>query len=92
METRGQKFLLTAAIAGLLAGAGNGVLATNASAESTDGVHCYGINACKGTGECGGKTHSCAGQNECSGQAWIKLPKDKCLKIEGGRLTEAEEE
>lgn len=50
-------------------------------------VNCYGINKCKGTGECGGKGHSCAGENACAGQGWLKLDKDKCLKIKGGRLT-----
>ena len=54
-------------------------------------VSCYGINKCKGTGECGGKGHSCAGGNECAGHGWLKIDKDKCLKIKGGRLTAEEE-
>ena len=28
-------------------------------------VHCYGVNKCKGTGDCGGPGHSCANQNAC---------------------------
>ena len=47
---------------------------------------CYGINKCKGTGDCGSKSHSCAGKNECKGKGWIKLQKETCLRIQGGRL------
>ena len=43
------------------------------------GGECYGVNACKGTGECGGSDgHSCAGQNTCKGQGWITLTKAAC--------------
>lgn len=55
-------------------------------------VNCYGVNKCKGTGECGGKGHACAGENECAGKGWIKLDKEKCLKIKDGRLTAEEKE
>ena len=39
---------------------------------------CYGVNTCKGTGECGGPGHSCAGQNACKGQGWITLTQKVC--------------
>jgi len=39
---------------------------------------CYGVNACKGQGECGGKGHSCAGYNACKGHGWITLTKTDC--------------
>ena len=85
MEGRTQR-LLVAAVMGLatagVVGGGNG-----AQAEENTSVACYGINKCKGTGDCGGKGHGCAGLNECAGQAFIKLEKDTCLKIQGGRLT-----
>jgi uncharacterized membrane protein len=51
------------------------------------GDRCYGVNACKGTGDCGGKGYSCAGQNACKGQGWLAIDEETCLKIEGGRLT-----
>lgn len=77
--------LLASAAAGLM------TLAMTAGPDvahaEDDEVKCYGVNKCKGTGECGGKGHSCAGHNECAGKGWIKLDKDKCLKIKGGRLT-----
>ena len=53
-------------------------------------AHCYGINKCKGTGDCGGKGHSCAGKNGCEGTGYLSLSEDTCLKIKGGRLTQEE--
>lgn len=75
--------LLASAAAGLLVAA---TLAIPPVAHAED-VECYGVNACKGKGECGGKGHSCAGQNACKGQGWVKLDKEKCLQTKGGRLT-----
>jgi uncharacterized membrane protein len=81
------KVLLASAAAGLM------TLAMSAAPDSVraegddEQVKCYGVNKCKGTGECGGKGYSCAGNNECAGHGWIKLDKDKCLSIKGGRLT-----
>lgn len=83
----GRRALLASAAAGLFL-AGAAVLPAHAEEEQ---VRCYGINACKGKGECGGKGHSCAGENSCRGKGCIKLPKEKCLKIQGARLTPPEE-
>lgn len=77
-----QKFVV-AAIAGLMAVAGS--LSVQAVAQAED-VHCYGVNKCKGTGDCGGKGTSCAGTNACKGQGWVTMAKDTCLKMEGGSL------
>ena len=75
--------LLVASIAGLMAVTGTVALfPATASAES-----CYGINACKGKGDCGGNAYSCAGKNACKGQGFIDLKKDVCLRIQGGSLT-----
>ena len=60
-----KKALLTASIAGLIA-VGSFAAQAVANAEMGGaGVPCYGINACKGVGDCGGKGYSCAGKNEC---------------------------
>lgn len=53
-------------------------------------VHCYGVNKCKATGDCGGPGHSCANQNSCKRQGYIDMDKETCLRIDGGRLTPAE--
>ena len=85
--------LLAASVAGLVAAAGIAFGQASQAAEmgGTDGkVPCYGINKCKGTGDCGGKGHTCAGKNECAGHGYIKLEKETCMKIKGGSLTPAE--
>ena len=54
-------------------------------------MHCYGVNKCKATGDCGGPGHSCANQNSCKRQGYIDMDKETCLRIDGGRLTPTEE-
>ena len=88
MDVKKQQALVAAAVACFIAAAGTASFAGNAHAE--DKVPCYGINACKGTGDCGGKGHACGGKNECAGQGFLKLDKDTCMKIKGGRLTPEE--
>lgn len=80
-----KKALVAASLAGLLAVTGASLL-NNPPAQAA-GDHCYGVNKCKGTGDCGGKGHSCAGMNECKGQGWLEIDSDTCLKIQGGRLS-----
>ncbi|HYB98746.1 MAG TPA: hypothetical protein VEC57_06375 [Candidatus Limnocylindrales bacterium] len=83
--TRNTRLLLASAVLGLVAASNAGAAAAAEKAES-EKVHCYGINACKGTGDCSGKGHPCAGQNACKGQGHINLPKELCLRIQGGHL------
>ena len=87
-----QRALLAASVAGLLAAAGSVGWSQQAQAQEDDveSAHCYGINKCKGTGDCGGKGNSCAGKNACEGKGYINLSKDDCLRIKGGSLTPAE--
>ena len=78
-----------ASVAGLLAAGSITATSVNAQAMETPmgSETCYGINACKGTGDCGGKGYSCAGKNACKGQGFINVPKGICTRIEGGKLT-----
>ena len=91
MDVKKQRALLAASVAGILAAITSGAVSSQAGATSQEtggkAVPCYGINKCKGTGDCGGKGHSCAGNNACHGEGFIELDKDVCLRIEGGRLT-----
>jgi uncharacterized membrane protein len=89
MASRSNTLLLASAVAGLMT---LSALVTPPAMAGEEGgkVHCYGVNKCKGTGECGGKGHSCAGENACKGQGWLSIDKDTCLKIQGGRLTAEE--
>ncbi len=56
-------------------------------AEEGETVHCYGVNKCKETGDCGGPGHSCANQNACKRQGYIDMDKETCLRLDGGQLT-----
>jgi len=89
MDVKHQRALLAASIAGILAAVGFVSVghAADKVAGAKDTGHCYGVNKCKGAGDCGGKGHSCAGQNACKGQGFIDLSQKDCLRIEGGRLT-----
>jgi uncharacterized membrane protein len=80
------KMFLASAVAGLLAvGAAGGIAQ---AAEKAEKVKCYGANACKGQGACGGAGHACAGKNGCKGQGFVEVDsKEACLKMAGGRLT-----
>ena len=85
MEKNSKKSkLIAASVAGLLAAGSFAAMAPLAHAEDAP---CYGVNACKGTGDCGGKGYSCAGKNACKGEGFVKLPKDVCTRIQSGRLT-----
>jgi uncharacterized membrane protein len=81
-----QRTLLAASVAGLLAALGLAGGAPTTQAAEGD-VHCYGVNKCKGTGDCGGKGTSCAGTNACKGQGFLDMAEDDCMRIDGGRLT-----
>jgi uncharacterized membrane protein len=79
--------LLAAAVAGMLT-AGMVAAANAAEGEKPEKVKCYGANACKGQGGCGGAGHACAGKNACKGQGFVEADsKEACLKMAGGRLT-----
>ena len=81
-----KKMLIAASVAGLIATVGSGLL-SQASAAQGELEHCYGINACKGTGACGSKSgNSCAGKNACKGTGFVDVAKGSCTKIAGGKL------
>jgi len=73
------KLLISAAVAGLMTLVSQ---ASFAAATATKG-ECYGVNACKGTGECGGKGHTCAGSNACKGKGWMTKTEKECKDLKG---------
>ena len=88
--------LMGTALAGLM-------LATEApvqAKEKTESVMCYGVNSCKGHGQCGGKVDacsgksgceakmSCGGRNSCKGKGLIKMSKKDCLAKKGKIATD----
>jgi uncharacterized membrane protein len=49
-------------------------------------VKCFGLNSCKGHGQCKSLGNSCQGQNSCKGQGFLMMNKGTCL-AKGGTLT-----
>ncbi|HCM43081.1 MAG TPA: hypothetical protein DIS66_07215 [Candidatus Omnitrophica bacterium] len=84
MKKENKQKLVIAALTGLMAVAGSFSVQNAAHA---DDAQCYGVNKCKGAGDCGGKGTSCAGTNSCKGQGWVSMAKESCLRLEGGSLT-----
>lgn len=83
-----QKTVSIAATAALIAISGMGAAAQAKPAKaSSEVVHCYGVNTCKGTSDCATAKTSCKGQNECKGQGFIATTAKKCGEM-GGSLTE----
>jgi uncharacterized membrane protein len=84
---RAKGMLIASAAAGLIIG--GAVLARADEKTGGDMVHCAGVNACKGQGECSGAGHSCGGKNGCKGQGWVETSKAECAK-KGGKVVEPE--
>lgn len=77
-----KELLLAAALTGLMS-FGHAEEKTTAPAAKEVTGECSGVNACKGTGECGGKGHECAGKNECKGHGWVKKSEKQCKEMKG---------
>ena len=86
----GSRSLLVAALAGALALPAALNAQDKPAPDDGDKKPCWGVNKCKGTGDCGaeGCRHSgCHGSNACKGQGFLRIEPDTCLKIQGGSLT-----
>jgi uncharacterized membrane protein len=78
---------------GVLLATAVALLVTNQSfAAAPDASHqakpvkCFGVNSCRGKGQCSGKgTNACAGQNSCKGKGWLYLQANDCQK-KGGKI------
>ena len=83
--------LLVAALAGLLAlPAALSAQDQKPAPDDGDKQPCWGVNRCKGLGDCGAdgcRQSGCHGSNACKGQGFLRLSSDTCLKIQGGSLT-----
>lgn len=76
---------LAFAAAGLIAGCANTTSTggNTAAGATTDLVHCYGVNICKGHNDCGTASNSCAGQASCKGQGFVAMPSKACGDVGG---------
>jgi uncharacterized membrane protein len=84
MKPNSKNVLLAAAVAGLMMASHAVAADNNAKTGEQTKVKCYGVNACKGHGACGGAGHGCAGKNACKGQGFIETTPDDC-KAQGGK-------
>ena len=74
--------VLAAAAAALFA---TGVVTYTSSAHA-GGVHCGGINSCKGQTACKTASNACKGQNSCKGQGYLETASaDECT-AKGGKV------
>lgn len=68
------------------AAAGLFVAAPAAMAAKHEGmVHCTGVNACKGKGECKTASNACKAQNACKGKGMMQMSAGDC-KTKGGKV------
>ncbi|WP_420590526.1 hypothetical protein [Bacterioplanoides sp.] len=75
---------LAVAVAGLAGCATNSTDSASATpAGSTDLVHCYGVNVCKGHNDCGTANNSCSGQASCKGTGFVGMPSKACADVGG---------
>jgi uncharacterized membrane protein len=56
---------------------------SGAAVAAGDKVHCYGLNACKGSSDCKTAENSCKGQNACKGHGFKGMAASACLEKGG---------
>ncbi|MFC6632966.1 hypothetical protein [Microbulbifer taiwanensis] len=54
-----------------------------AKGESTDLVHCYGVNTCGGHNDCKTADNDCAGKSSCKGKGFVAMPSKACTDVGG---------
>ncbi len=59
---------------------------TAVQAADEMGVHCVGINSCKGTSDCKTAKSECKGQNSCKGMGWTAKKNEAECKAAGGTV------
>jgi hypothetical protein len=74
----GAKLAMTAAVL-VVTGA---TLIGAAMGETVKG-RCFGVNGCKGQGNCKSTKNDCKGKNACKGQGWLSMLQDECTKDQG---------
>jgi len=78
---------LAMAVAGLAgcASTDENAAAAASPANSTDLVHCYGVNVCKGHNDCKTADNACGGHATCKGTGFVGMPSKACADV-GGKL------
>ena len=60
---------------------------SGAAVGAGDKVHCYGVHACKGNGDCKTAENACKGQNGCKGHGFKGMAAKECL-AKGGTIAD----
>ena len=74
----GAKLAMTAAVL-VVTGA---TLIAAANADTVMG-RCFGVNGCKGQGNCKSSKNDCKGKNACKGQGWLSMLQSECSDKQG---------
>ncbi len=79
--------LAAAGLAGCASSGSNdaGSTMSAAKASTTDLVHCYDVNVCKGHNDCKTASNSCAGHASCKGTGFVATPEKACADIGGSK-------
>ncbi|SHF13521.1 hypothetical protein SAMN04487965_1449 [Microbulbifer donghaiensis] len=57
------------------------------SGDTTDLVHCYGVNVCKGHNDCKTANNDCGGKSSCKGSSFVAMPSKACADV-GGKVSD----
>jgi uncharacterized membrane protein len=81
-----QNMFSGAAMAVAVAGLAGGAVSAQAEASgSSDLVHCYGANVCKGHNDCKTADNACGGHASCKGTGFVAMPSKSCGDV-GGKI------
>ena len=85
MNKKAQSALTGATLALAMAGLSSTAQAapSGSSATSTDLVHCYGVNVCKGHNDCKTDKNACGGHASCKGTGFVAMPSKSCKDVGG---------
>ena len=86
MSTKIQNIFSGAAMAvavASLAGFATSVPTAQAAGGSSDLVHCYGANVCKGHNDCKTADNACGGHASCKGTGFVAMPSKACADVGG---------
>lgn len=75
--------IAAAAIAGCTTAGESQSKASTAAAGSTDLVHCYDVNVCKGHNDCKTADNACGGHATCKGTGFVAMPSKACADVGG---------
>jgi hypothetical protein len=75
----GARMAMTAAV---LLVSGATIIGAAAMAETVKG-RCFGVNGCKGQGNCKSTKNDCKGKNACKGQGWLEMLQADCSDKQG---------